>query len=103
MPCDQIRYYDTAFDPKNAEILQKTVERLGWKMRAANVIITDQGEVIQLRDGKAVCRMEDQAAANKLKVEYGQTCLTQAQQWAQQRGWQTQKTGSKLTMTLKGK
>lgn len=101
MPCYQVNTVSLDFQAADLTLLQKAADVLSLVVRdcgssgrevrdrAGNIIAT-------LRDNKAICRPENAATVNKLRVQYSRTIVNHA---ALKLGWQKAvKTENKLVL-----
>ena len=103
MPCYQVNTVSVDFQAGNLALLQKAANTLG-------LIVVDDGSlgrvvrdrsgvtVATLRDNKAICRAEQVATLNKLRVQYSREIVGYA---ALKLGWQkVVKTENKLLLRM---
>ena len=94
MPCYQTSTISVEFDPKNLSLLKTTVDKMGLTLhqnKDTYTIIVDGYNNITIKDGVAT---GESTLVNKLRVNYSQTLVDHAKDWAKQKGWQVQKKGT---------
>lgn len=102
MPCYTINIVSVEFQPQNAQLLEKTIKELGWRLLHWDnplkswTIQTSSGRTITIKNGKA----EGEASEiNQLRVKYSQVVLEHAAVHAKAKGWMVSKNGpNKLTV-----
>lgn len=98
MPCYQVNTVSVEFQARHFGTLQKAVAALGGTLQRsgerATVVIGPS--TITINNGIATGR---ERLVNNLRVAYARQITIQATEWAKQKGWHAQQTGSKLTLS----
>ena len=99
MPCYQVNTVSLDFQAGDLALLQKAAKVLGLTildLSSAGRQVRDRRGNASLRDNKAICRPEDVATLNKLRVQYSREIVGHA---ALKLGWQkVVKTENKLLL-----
>jgi len=90
MPCYQVNTVSVDFQAGNLALLQKAATALGLLVVDGGSLgreVRDRsgGIIATLRDNKAICRAEQVATVNKLRVQYSREIIGHA---ALKLGWQ---------------